>query len=113
MGPCFEAVPALTGTRPTAYGKLPRSGQWKERGGVKPTLAADELRRNLTHYLTTTFALAEQPVRDALEGFLNDPDQGIFRGPYVRIRTPFRHAEDGWRDHLGSAAAPARTAGRG
>jgi hypothetical protein len=64
---------------------------------VKPTLAADELRRNLMHYLTTMFTLAEQPVRDALEEFLNDPDQGIFRGPYLRIRTSFRHAEDGGR----------------
>ncbi|GAB2445551.1 DEAD/DEAH box helicase [Streptosporangium sandarakinum] len=67
---------------------------------MRPTLAADELRRSLTQYLTTTFALAEQPVRKALERFLNHPEQGIFRGPYLRIRTPFRVAEPGWRDVL-------------
>ncbi|MEV4380809.1 DEAD/DEAH box helicase [Streptosporangium sp. NPDC049644] len=67
---------------------------------MKPTLAADELQRSLTQYLTTTFALAEKPVRDALERFLNHPEQGIFRGPYLRIRTPFRAADAGWKDHL-------------
>jgi replicative superfamily II helicase len=67
---------------------------------VKPTLAAEELRRNLTQYLTTTFALADEPVRESLERFLNHPSQGIFRGPYLRIRTPFNEAEHGWRGHL-------------
>ncbi|MEV0353249.1 DEAD/DEAH box helicase [Nonomuraea sp. NPDC050680] len=67
---------------------------------MKPTLAADELQRNLTQYLTTTFALAEKPVREALERFLNHPEQGIFRGPYLRIRTPFQTAEPGWDDCL-------------
>ncbi|MFC4529331.1 DEAD/DEAH box helicase [Sphaerisporangium dianthi] len=70
---------------------------------MKPTLAGEELRRNLTQYLTTTFALAERPVREALERFLNHREQGIFRGPYLRIRTPFRAAETGWRDNLGWA----------
>ncbi|UOE21860.1 DEAD/DEAH box helicase [Thermobifida halotolerans] len=67
---------------------------------MQPTLAAAEVRRNLTQYLSTTFALADKPVRDALTAFLNDPDHGIFRGLYLRVRTPFRRAEDSWRDHL-------------
>ena len=60
---------------------------------MRPTLAAEELKTNLTQYLSTTFALADPPVRDALEKFLNHPMSGIFRGPYLRIRTPFR---SGW-----------------
>jgi replicative superfamily II helicase len=67
---------------------------------VRPTLAAEELKRNLTQYLTTTFALADQPAREGLKRFLNDPAQGMFRGPYLRIRTPFLHASDGWRQTL-------------
>ncbi|MEV2273868.1 hypothetical protein [Nonomuraea africana] len=67
---------------------------------MKPTLAADELQRNLIQYLTATFALAEKPVREALERFLNHPEQSIFRGPYLRIRTPFQTAEPGWDDCL-------------
>lgn len=67
---------------------------------MRPTLAAEELKTNLTQYLSTTFALADPPVREALEKFLNHPANGIFRGPYLRIRTPFRPADDGWRDIL-------------
>lgn len=67
---------------------------------MRPTLVAEELRRNLTHYLTTTFSLADEATRESLAAFLNDPEQGIFRGPYLRIRPPFRPAGDGWRHHL-------------
>jgi hypothetical protein len=67
---------------------------------VRPTLAAEELKRNLTQYLSTTFALADRPVRENLERFLNHPDYGIFRGPYLRIRTPFKPADGNWRDIL-------------
>ncbi|GAA1376679.1 DEAD/DEAH box helicase [Catellatospora chokoriensis] len=67
---------------------------------MRPTIAADALRRSLTQYLTTTFGLAESGVRDGLEGFLSHPEQGLFRGPYLRIRTPFRPAEGEWRAGL-------------
>jgi ATP-dependent helicase YprA (DUF1998 family) len=73
---------------------------------VRPTLAAEELKRNITQYLSTTFALADQPVREGLERFLNHPRQGIFRGPYLRIRTPFQQAAEGWQGIL--EWAPAR-----
>ncbi|MEU6034691.1 DEAD/DEAH box helicase [Actinomadura sp. NPDC047616] len=72
---------------------------------MRPTLAADEVRRNLTQYLSTTFALADDQVREGLEKFLNHPELGIFRGPYLRIRTPFRRAGDGWRRLLEWAPA--------
>lgn len=67
---------------------------------MRPTLAAEELRRNITQYLTTTFALDDDVTRAALERFFTDPAQGIFRGPYLRINTPFRAAEQGWQRHL-------------
>jgi RAD3-like DEAD/DEAH box helicase len=72
---------------------------------VRPTLAAEELKTNLTQYLSTTFALADLPVREALEKFLNHPEHGIFRGPYLRIRTPFQRAGGDWRDTLEWAPA--------
>ena len=67
---------------------------------MRPTLAAEDLRRGIVQYLTTTFALGDAPTRDALEDFFTDPDTGLFRGPYLRIRTPFRKAEKGWREGL-------------
>jgi ATP-dependent helicase YprA (DUF1998 family) len=67
---------------------------------VTPTLASAQLRGSLTQYLTTTYALADEDTRLALERFLGDPETGIFRGPYLRIRTPFHPAEDGWQAAL-------------
>ncbi|MER5182658.1 DEAD/DEAH box helicase [Streptomyces sp. NPDC002896] len=67
---------------------------------MKPTLAAAQLRGSLTQYLTTTYALADEDTRLALERFLGDPETGIFRGPYLRIRTPFHTADDGWQSAL-------------
>lgn len=67
---------------------------------MRPTLAAQALRDTAVEYLTTTFALAEPDTQDALTGFLTDPADGLFRGPYLRIRRPFRSADDGWQQHL-------------
>ncbi|MCW2900076.1 MAG: putative helicase [Streptosporangiaceae bacterium] len=63
-------------------------------------MAAAQLRGSLTQYLTTTYALADEDTRSALERFLGHPTTGIFRGPYLRIRTPFHVAEDGWQREL-------------
>ncbi|GAA1801279.1 DEAD/DEAH box helicase [Luedemannella flava] len=63
-------------------------------------MAAESLKANLTQYLTTTFGLTDGAMRSGLAAFLTHPEQGIFRGAYIRIRTPFRLATDDWRQHL-------------
>ena len=73
---------------------------------MRPTLAAEELKTNLTQYLSTTFALADPPVREGLEKFLNHPANGIFRGPYLRIRTPFQRAGEGLAGRAWSGRRP-------
>lgn len=65
-----------------------------------PTQQADVVQRGLLDYLVTTFALSDTDARDALDEFLADPANGIFKGPYARLRLPFRAAEPGWRDSL-------------
>lgn len=65
-----------------------------------PTLQAEDIRRGLLDYLVTTFALADLEAGDALQEFLGDADGGIFKGPYVRLRLPFRSADDGWQRSL-------------
>ena len=65
-----------------------------------PSLVAEDLRASLTSFLGTTFALADDDVRAELERFLADPEDGVFRGPFVRLRLPFRPADDAWRQHL-------------
>jgi ATP-dependent helicase YprA (DUF1998 family) len=65
-------------------------------GELLPTLAARSIRHGLLEYLETTFALSELPVRFAMSEFLEHPTEGIFKGPYLRLRLPFRPAADGW-----------------
>lgn len=55
---------------------------------MRPTLAAEELKRNPTEYLTTTFALTDRLAREGLERFLNDLRQGMFRGPVSEDQDP-------------------------
>ncbi|HEX7291831.1 MAG TPA: DEAD/DEAH box helicase, partial [Conexibacter sp.] len=69
-------------------------------GELLPTLAARSIRAGLLEYLDTTFALADRDARIALTDFLDDPSEGIFRGPYLRLRLPFRPAAEGWRNAL-------------
>ncbi|ADB76319.1 DEAD/DEAH box helicase [Geodermatophilus obscurus] len=65
-----------------------------------PTVQAEEIRDSLLDYLTTTFALTDEDARTALTEFLQDSETGLFKGPYVRFRLPFRPAEPGWRSSL-------------
>ncbi|MDR1265266.1 MAG: DEAD/DEAH box helicase [Propionibacteriaceae bacterium] len=58
-----------------------------------PTLQAGAIRHSLTDYLTTTFALTDAGARSALDDFLSHPEHGMFKGPYVRLRLPFRPAD--------------------
>ena len=69
-------------------------------GELLPTLAARSVRDGLLEYLETTFALSDLPARLAMAEFLEHPSEGIFKGPYLRLRLPFRPAADGWRKAL-------------
>ncbi|MEV4494547.1 DEAD/DEAH box helicase [Micromonospora arborensis] len=65
-----------------------------------PTFQAARIQHALVDYLTTTFGLTDGDARDGLDRFLSDPDAGMFKGPYVRLRMPFRPADEGWRTSL-------------
>ncbi|MCR8674694.1 DEAD/DEAH box helicase [Micrococcus sp. HG099] len=65
-----------------------------------PTLQARRITDGLVDYLATTFALADAEPRRALDEFLRHERDGLFKGPYVRLRLPFRAADPDWRDHL-------------
>ena len=59
-----------------------------------PTQQATFIADGLLDYLATTFALADDDARLALLEFLSDRDSGLFKGPYLRLRLPFRPAPD-------------------
>ena len=66
-----------------------------------PSLLAEEIRGAVVEYLTTTFALADDDARTALARLLNDPTDGMFRGPYLRVRTPYLPVPEDWQSPLG------------
>ncbi len=57
-----------------------------------PTRQAKSIEDGLLDYLATTFALADDDARLALLEFLGDADNGLFKGPFLRLRLPFRPA---------------------
>ncbi len=61
-----------------------------------PSAVAREARENLLDYLQTTYGLTDERLEQALLEFLGGPD-GVFRGPYVDVRLPFRTARKGQR----------------
>lgn len=70
-------------------------------GQLLPSIQAAKITQSISDYLKTTFALSDASVAHTLDEFLTDPERGIFKGPYTRVRLPFRPADDGWRDSLG------------
>lgn len=88
-----------------------------------PSLVAAELRASIVEYLATTFALSDDETYEALTEFLLDKEDGIFRGPFLRVRLPFIDALDdvdtglrwippGFRPYAHQVQAWQRLAGR-
>ena len=65
-----------------------------------PSLVVSDIRSALVEFLASTFALSDDAVRDELSSFLNHQSEGIFRGPYLSVRTPFRSVGDEWTSPL-------------
>ena len=57
-----------------------------------PSVVAQQVRETVLDYLRTTFALADPEFERALFEFLNS-EEGLFKGPYLDIRLPFRKAD--------------------
>ena len=50
-----------------------------------PALLAQDTRDQVISFLETTFSFRDPTVWEALQRFLDDPRDGLFKGPY-RIR---------------------------
>ncbi len=57
-----------------------------------PSVVAAQVRETILDYLRTTFSLADEAFERALFDFL-EGQNGLFKGPYVDVRLPFRKAE--------------------
>ncbi|MGF1498258.1 MAG: DEAD/DEAH box helicase [Elainellaceae cyanobacterium] len=59
-----------------------------------PAHLADNVRRQVLYYLQSTFDFRDEEVGRAFERFLEDPEKGIFKGPWVQLKRPFRLADE-------------------
>jgi DEAD/DEAH box helicase domain-containing protein len=55
-----------------------------------PATLAQEVKKQLRHYLEATFPMRRPEMEAALGQFLHDPENGIFKGPWLQLRRPFR-----------------------
>lgn len=50
-----------------------------------PAHIAENIRKQILYYLQSTFAFRDRKVERQFENFLNDPDNGMFKGPWVTL----------------------------
>lgn len=54
-----------------------------------PLQQAFEVKLSILEYLKATFGFKDKGVEHAFDQFLNDPENGMFKGPYVSLKLPF------------------------
>ncbi|MES5265449.1 DEAD/DEAH box helicase [Priestia megaterium] len=60
-----------------------------------PSVLANEIKRTVADYLDTTFSFQDEQLGESLKDFITDPKDGMFKGPYLAVRLPFRKANEG------------------
>lgn len=55
-----------------------------------PATLALEVKKQVLHYLGATFQIRDQETERALDRFFNDPEDGLFKGPWLKVNRPFR-----------------------
>lgn len=58
-----------------------------------PAHLAENIRKQVLFYLQSTFNFQDPAVGAAFERFILAPENGIFKGPWVQLRRPFRPAD--------------------
>ncbi|MCD6430534.1 MAG: DEAD/DEAH box helicase, partial [Deltaproteobacteria bacterium] len=60
-----------------------------------PAHIAENIKKQVLYYLQSTFSFRDKEVEKAFNRFLEDPATGIFKGPWIQLRRPFRPAPAG------------------
>jgi DEAD/DEAH box helicase domain-containing protein len=53
-----------------------------------PIQQALEVKQSIIEYLKATFNFKEREVSDSFFNFIEDPEEGIFKGPYISLKLP-------------------------
>jgi DEAD/DEAH box helicase domain-containing protein len=59
-----------------------------------PLQQAYEVKHAILEYIKATFRFKDRAVNKAFYEFLNDEEQGIFKGPYISLKLPFVKSSD-------------------
>lgn len=59
-----------------------------------PLQQAREVRNSVIEYIKATFKFKEKDVSDAFYRFIEDKEDGLFKGPYISLKTPFVSATE-------------------
>lgn len=57
-----------------------------------PAHIAENIQKQVLFYLQSTFAFRDSRVEKAFARFIEDPETGLFKGPWIQLRRPFRPA---------------------
>jgi DEAD/DEAH box helicase domain-containing protein len=60
-----------------------------------PAHIAQNIRKQILYYLQSTFTFRDKATDQAFQRFIEDPDAGLFKGPWVQLKRPFRPAPAG------------------
>ena len=59
-----------------------------------PLQQAREVRDSILEYIRATFKFKEKDVSDAFYRFIENKEDGLFKGPYISLKTPFVSATE-------------------
>jgi DEAD/DEAH box helicase domain-containing protein len=59
-----------------------------------PAHIAQNIRNQIYYYLQSTFSFRDKNVDKAFQRFIDDPQTGLFKGPWVMLKRPFRSAPE-------------------
>jgi len=59
-----------------------------------PLHQAYEAKEAVKEYLTATFEFSDINISDSFMNFIEDKNQGLFKGPYISLKLPFVKADD-------------------
>ena len=55
-----------------------------------PLQQAFEVKQSILEYIKATFSFKERATSDSFYGFIQDEEHGMFKGPYVSLKLPFK-----------------------
>lgn len=71
-----------------------------------PLQQAREVRNSVIEYIKATFKFKEKDVNDTFYRFIEDKENGLFKGPYISLKTPFVSASENEGQNIPLDIAP-------